>query len=143
MAISSTHAFSQTTKAEPEKIAVSAGDINIIVTDEDGKAIEGAKIRLFLPGKDGSLKKMPNDLFEIVDGDKNDQDKEKNGAVLLTAKMVSKSIGKKGEYKLEVNFNKYVERDEKGGYSADKPNEISVILKKNITKEPTEKKSDK
>ncbi len=114
-----------------DEIKLSSGDFQINVADESGEKMNGVTIMLFLPGKkDKSITQQPNAYYEIVDGGKYDQDKEKNGSVLLTKQMVSQSLGKKCGYILRISQEKYIPYENKGDCSPDKGNVINAVLKK-------------
>ena len=109
----------------------SPGDIVVSATGEGGAVLEGVRVRLILPGGDGSLDIAPNILFESTDGDKFDGYGVRKGAVVFILKDISDYVGAESDVSLDISLKGYVPlQDLLHVYHKDNINAVSVQLQK-------------
>jgi hypothetical protein len=109
----------------------SPGDIIVSVTGTDGSPVSGCRVRLILPGPDGSLDKAPNILFESTDGDKFDADGERNGAVAFAREDIKAYAAHGASVLLDISAAGHTPAlDQERTYSGDAINIFEIQLEK-------------
>lgn len=116
--------------AENNPAEYATGDIVIVVKDENSQPVTGATVRLVLPGADGSLVKLPNILFEAVDGGSDDADGTVNGQVVFKADAISPYIADGADFLISVEKAGYVRSSgERRSYSSEEAGIVEIVLK--------------
>lgn len=123
----------KTAPPEEEKIEdkdAEPGDIVILTTDSDKNPVPLTSVEIILPGRDGSLEKLPNILFSAEDGGKEDADKDKNGRVKFALKQIDKYVADGQNFYVNVSKKGFVPVSRLVvKYSKKDPNVRRVILK--------------
>lgn len=109
----------------------SPGDIIVLAADAEGAPVKGCRVRLILPGPDGSLEKAPNILFESIDGDKTDADGARDGAVVFLRKDIESYAKAGAGLLLDVTAEGFAPAlDQEREYSDEQANLFAIPLQK-------------
>lgn len=132
-------------KSQEKKIEAAPGDIIVYViekiideenADKDSDKgsvtyVNKARVKVTLPGKNSTLKKIPNVLFDVVDGSAGDRDEEENGVVLLRAADISGYVAESQEFSVFAIMDKYfVKEDVTSVYSSKSVNNVKIVLRR-------------
>jgi len=134
-AVASERNFSSTpnngaAEVSPAAVESGKGDIIVTVVNQQGKPVLGVRVELILPGKDGSLDKLPNIQFDVTDGTKNDSDKAADGAVLFSSTDINPYIKKGQAFVAEISAAGYIpEKTSRNEYDSEQADRVQVTLK--------------
>ncbi len=106
------------------------GDIVISINNIKGEPLPGALAKVYFPGANGSLDRLPNILFEMTEGDKKyDSDGKANGTFHFRSDLFKAYIkdGQEFQIKLELKGLEYKEGPIK--YGEKHVNKISIQTK--------------